>query len=254
MRPLYLDPGYARTVQLDGPALYVTGERRAAGRYPLSRISRVIVRGDVELRTAALLACLEHGVPVVFLDAAGNPRGACFGNHRRERALGSLLRELLELDNWRDYYGVWLAAMERRAILRATSTLRIELRDLRADRAWNGCVNRVAGGHNQKEPARTLYRYLQGLVTAHTAEGLYRAGINADTLYWKRAGLNLVEDIAKLQFWGLHELVQDFVRAKSTDDIAKCLTIAFEQKSMHFDVTLKEWLNQIEQWIRELLV
>lgn len=56
LKPLYLDGTQALTVHLDGPALKVTGSDRCPGRYPLRRLSRVIVSGRVEWDTPALVA------------------------------------------------------------------------------------------------------------------------------------------------------------------------------------------------------
>lgn len=57
MRPLYLDGREPLSVSLDGPAICVRGLKRADGRYPLGRISRVMVSGVVQWQTEALVAC-----------------------------------------------------------------------------------------------------------------------------------------------------------------------------------------------------
>lgn len=61
-RPLYLGAA-ARRVRLDGPALCVDVEGRAAARVPLRRLSRVVAHRAAEWATPALVACLEAGVP-----------------------------------------------------------------------------------------------------------------------------------------------------------------------------------------------
>ena len=67
--------------------------------------------------TAALLACLRAGVPVVFHDAGGQTVGWCFGPRRRETTLANLLREALDLPAGPDLLREWQRTQARREML-----------------------------------------------------------------------------------------------------------------------------------------
>jgi hypothetical protein len=254
MRPLYLDGSQALQVSLDGPALCVEGESRADGRYPLSRVTRVVVRGPVEWRTEALLACLRSGIPVTFLDHRGDAEALCFGARHRERGLGSYLREFLDLANWRDQYAIWFSAMERRAVLNACRALGLRLDDLRPEQARQAILN----SQSRRFWGVRLgpyYRYLKGLLVSHTAEVLSRAGLEADLMCWRREGLNLVLDFARLQEWDLHALVRALLDAapQPRDLSHRALTAAFEAQAAQRDRRIEVCLHSFERWLRELL-
>jgi len=66
LKPLYLHGPPTLEVVLDGPALRVQTESTAPRLFPLRRLSRVIVSGDVMWELPALLACAgNHGKNIV---------------------------------------------------------------------------------------------------------------------------------------------------------------------------------------------
>jgi hypothetical protein len=64
--PLYLAPEGEAWVGLDGPALRVSRLDRAERIFPLRRIARVHTSPRVDSEQAALLACADAGIPVLF--------------------------------------------------------------------------------------------------------------------------------------------------------------------------------------------
>ncbi|NJN48116.1 MAG: hypothetical protein HC808_18385 [Candidatus Competibacteraceae bacterium] len=78
-KPLYLGGGAGLSVDLDGPALRVRRSERAVSWFPLARLARVVSIVTVHWQYSALLACADQGVPVVFVDRAGDVHGYLFG-------------------------------------------------------------------------------------------------------------------------------------------------------------------------------
>jgi hypothetical protein len=175
LRPLYIDCGGA-AVRLEGPALIVEQPQRAAGRFPLRLLSRVVVRGPVPWTMEALFACLAGGVPVTFLSLDGAVVGLCLGRERPEESLALLLDRLTAEPDWAEIYGRWSRAAERRAIVAALRHLRPPPgADLRAESAAALLAAHLPGGDTPG--ARAARRRLEGFLSAHLAELLARAGV-----------------------------------------------------------------------------
>ncbi len=74
-KPLYLDGAQLRRLALEGPALRVEDRRGRRRYYPLTRLSRVLLRGTLVCDTAALTALLAAGLPFGLLDTDGRALG-----------------------------------------------------------------------------------------------------------------------------------------------------------------------------------
>src|SRR5690625_6343858 len=70
IKPLYLAHGRHVRVRNQDDVLVVRSMGRAASIYPFKRLSRVVSANDVHWHNGALLACLQAGVPVSFIDAS----------------------------------------------------------------------------------------------------------------------------------------------------------------------------------------
>ncbi len=175
LRPVYIDRG-ATAVRLEGPALIVEQPEQAAGRFPLRLLSRVVVRGPVPWSMEALFACLAAGVPVTFLSLDGDVVGLCLGRDRPEESLVMLLDRLAGEPAWREVYGRWRHAAERRAIVETARRLGLPLDgDLRPDAARAAMAATMPGGDTPG--ARSAMQRLDGFMAAHLHELLARAGI-----------------------------------------------------------------------------
>jgi len=113
---LYLLGKDPLTVDIDGPALLVKGRMRAPRRFPFQRLSCVIAGRQAEWRSRALLACLEQGIPVIFVDGHGAPAGYLHAVNERASHLDELLRELLDRPDWQEHYESWLRAARVRVL------------------------------------------------------------------------------------------------------------------------------------------
>lgn len=253
MRPLYLAGTDQLQVSLDGPALLVRGPGRADGRYPLSRLSRVVVQGDVEWTTPALLACLRGGIPVAFMDRKGRPLGLCFGA-QRVKGLGSVVRRFLDLPDWRLRYRGWLEAMEWRAALDLAGARGWQLKGMRPSIAWRFLVLRL----QRDFPGRELqiwYRYLERLSESYAAEALARAGFGLELLCWKYRDFNLATSIARVLNWEAHGTIYDLFANTKDGSVPdrRTAAAAFQAGSEMRERRFAALLHSFEQWLPEQL-
>ncbi len=130
-RPLYLLAEAPLGVAVDGPALRVDDPTRAAGRYPLRRVSRVMAGESVAWGSGSLALCLGAGIPVSILNGEGELVGLCLPTRVPSTPFSALLGELAELRCWAEAHANWQLAGERRAVLAALRLARVGVADLR---------------------------------------------------------------------------------------------------------------------------
>ncbi|MEJ5370181.1 MAG: CRISPR-associated endonuclease Cas1 [Bryobacteraceae bacterium] len=150
MRPLYVKGrGDGRWRAKDGSLVY---ERpgQAAVRFPLERVSRVVVRGRAGWGEEVLRACAAGGVVVALLDADGNPEGFLLPWRKKQLKPGQMLEEFLHRRDWQWRFENWRRSEERRAIFkvlpaaRQHAPLRAPDRARQALEAWVGDRRGVA--------------------------------------------------------------------------------------------------------------
>lgn len=217
--PLYLYGRVSTHVGLDGPALLVRRADKAPGRYPLSRIARIIAGQRVEWSADALAACLRHGLPIVFLDRAGEPAGYLHATQSRPSRLDDILNELLDRPDGTQQYTLWLRA-ERMRILHAWRASRSAQGQAVADEAYKELVRQ----HVYREEAGTLgmagAELYRSAVIAYALHHVQRAGAHA--IYWGQHGvpLRLAEDLADLMALSLSLEMRGLGSAAHGDDAA----------------------------------
>lgn len=116
-KPLHLD-GRTHSIEVGavGPALAVArGQHRM--QFPLARLSRILVRGRVHWRGEAIALCLQHRVPLVFLDAQAQPLGAALALQPHPGVLEELLAEFVDRPHWRALYDNWLRSQRLRILM-----------------------------------------------------------------------------------------------------------------------------------------
>ena len=206
--PLYLRGQVATKVVAQGPALRVDRQGKAAVRYPLTRISRIIVNAQVEFSASALSVCMSARIPLVFVDAAGVPTGYVQPAQVAPSRLHGLLCEFLDLLDWDASYQNWRRARRMRLI-----------------RGW-AQAREAAGSavspreHDEKVrlwlyPAANVHvlaswSLYEGALASHVSKRLLQAGV--EPRYWAQNGdlldlradcLALVEMALSLEMDGL---------------------------------------------------
>lgn len=238
----------------DGPALRVVSEGRADGMYPFRLLARVIVCGPVEWDAGALLACLDQGIPVIFLTADGHPRAYCLAAQPRRQPLNDRLEEFLGRPDWHALYENWRRAAERREILGVLKRMGVRAPDLRPDRVTTLLLDKAAAGAG--EVARAAIRYWAGLLAATVATKLFEAGAEAPLLIERRPGWNLPADFARIGAWAHYLWLPEFVGGPpdactepGSAAFRRRLTEIFERHRQETDRRLSLLLNRFVYWL-----
>ncbi len=253
IRPLYLDAAIPWQIRLDdGPALNVCAPGRARSLYPLQRLARVLSPSGAQWSTEALLACLRHGVPVVFHDHTGEPIAWCFGSRKRETTLTSLLREALDQPQWADIVGTWQEAAHRREILGVLRRLGVFSRSLEPPvvRARLCNLHRIRFG----TPAGAWINALSRASSALVAEQLHASVGDPTLIGFAREGLHLAKTFSALLEWRLHGILHQVPitqLAQTEPDRFAAATIGRHATAL--SCACGELIGSLEHYLRERL-
>ena len=205
MKTLYLDGRESLAVRLDGPTLRVSAPERADRLFPLRRVGRVVVRGQVEWSSEALLACADRDVFVTFLTGEGAFRARLSGRRPKGRPLldlGEALEAWLEDAGGAERLRTWLDAEAQHARLRLSrqlygapiSSLAGELRNRIRDQALR---------YVSEQDRERLDRELAGLLASHLETLLTRVGIRPDDALLAVHGIDVSRAAADVLTWSL---------------------------------------------------
>lgn len=253
LKPLYLDGVHPLAVTLDGPAIKVMASGRSPARYPLRRLSRVIVSGTVDWATPALIACLRAGVVVTFLDADGELAGLCVGANTGGVNLHDHLAEFALRPDWPEHYGNWYAAMERRGILSLINRLSLRVDDLRPATVRRFFAKRLGVMAAPRVTQRTV-GYLEAAVAACAARTALDCGIPIALLTDEGTGYRLTRDLGRILAWEARVLA---VRLLSKDwpqgaPTRADLALAVERRMGRFVRLAHECLTYLERTVTAL--
>jgi len=201
-RPLYLGLARGASVDLDGPALLVRAPGRAAVRYPLGRVSRIISHIGVQWCSSALAACLERGIPIIITRPGDGLLGHVLPAVRAPAWVDCDLQEFLDRPDWRDHYANWLRAermrilaeWRRRRVAQGTQVPEETLRELKRRYLYLEELPEISA----------VGEWVIAAIRALAAEQLHKAGLRA--VYWGFGGemLGLLEDLVLLLRFMLH--------------------------------------------------
>lgn len=238
MKVLYLEGRQGVKVLLDGPALRAQSAGRADGRYPLSRLSRIVALGDVVWNPRALLACLHYQVPIAVLDSRGRfvRLRCCVGNG--ERGLARHLGGLLEIARYQTRYQRWLRRAEH--LEREAVAVRYGINDWQHEGLWTR-VNEAQFAQGLRRRPGQYYAYLRGLATAHIASMLSRIGIPADIEMWSKQEYRLLNDLVRLEQWRHVDIVGHCITHGDGRADRRILTKAFESQAAEREQRFAAW-------------
>ena len=195
--PLYLR-GLRRTnVQSDGPSLVVVSEQAAPKRYPFSRISRVISRGNIDWRASALAACINESIPIVFVDGDGAPTGYVLPAAAAPSRLDRVLREAFELPTGVTQYNTWRRAERMRVLTRWRQRRAAQGHEV-DDVAFKELARQYVYLDNDESFRLAGAHVYNAALAGHALEQVVKAG--AQPRYWAHEGtaVELVKDIGHL--------------------------------------------------------
>ncbi len=132
-KPLYLDAAGICQIRAEGPALRCQMHKGPDRFFPLARLSRVLVRGPVNIRGDAMLAIMQAGLPITWLTVQGQVAGYVLtASPRLDALLNQRLEDLAETGELADILENWRLARMRQLIMEEVAPHLGWLRDLRA--------------------------------------------------------------------------------------------------------------------------
>ena len=215
MKPLYLQGSCPLKVTLDGPALRIAQDGVADSRFPLARVSRVIVSGNVSWTTDALLACADEGIFISFLSAAGSTRARWIGRCSKRSAFSQRWIDFVDRPDWEELYHQWSVASRRRAV--RLCALRM---GWSPQQDTGKLISAIIGPLHQRlgHEYRALVRHMRGLARTRALAELTHLGLGADDDALARISPELTAAIQ----WGLHPELSRWIRQESRKPLSHC--------------------------------
>ncbi|MBK8908695.1 MAG: CRISPR-associated endonuclease Cas1 [Rhodospirillales bacterium] len=260
-KALYLD-GAAEPVEvvLDGPALRIRRYARADARAPIRLLGRIVVSGSVAWRTDALLACMDAGVPVVFVAADGAARGWAVGAQGTEEDINLLLEDACLDRDWKGHREDWIRGMERRSLIAAINGLKVHPASMRGPEAWAACEARV-DALNAPVKAAAIAACLKGALSAHVAQLLRGQGIAGRFATGYGAPVRLLDDFTRILAWELWPLVWEAalyfcrhgVKHRTEADVRRRLIRFYEAQAPKMERRFADLFWRFRWHVREVL-
>lgn len=253
MKPLYLDSAEVRRVHLEGPALRVRSRHQADVFFPLGRIARITVVGQVHWHPAALIACMHRDIPITFLSREGGIEGFCFGAGAVQTPLGEQIQGVLAREDWQARLTDWSEGEERRALLRLLRHWRVRAQDLRLKNLR--ATARDAFGASLGDDERPIVKRLEGLLGGLVARMLKKEGLPARFLAAGRGPFDLGAAFRRILLWDLLARVDDLFIHRLYGELPtsrRQWTGVFETVSPAVESQAHGLLGRLTRWIREI--
>ena len=195
--PLYLLGRVTTRVDKDGPALYIHWADRAPARYPFSRICRVITSPRVAWTSRALMGCVEQHIPIVFLDAAGEPLAYLTATVENPSRLDGQIEEFVDRPDWPEQFDHWLRAERMRAI-DAWLTQQSAAGHTVTQHDYLELVHMQIYQWEQAESSLQGQSIFNGALAALAADRIEKAGLKIRYIGYAGQTLDLASTLAKL--------------------------------------------------------
>lgn len=254
MKPLYLRGADLR-VELDGPSLRVSKDRSADRFFPLQRISQVVSNQTVDWSTAALIACVQSGATVSFLDREGRLVARMLGQNALSETLANRLQNLMLRPDWLAEYQLWRSAMHRmaaRSLVRRTGlefdTFPSE-KQLRQMFYEEACSIRAAAANNR------IGRLVQSLLYAMVIQMIFGYGLM--TPYEGEIEFDLCGDFVDILFWDFQLARLAWLESRLQSGVTEApedeeITAFFERRRARTEKLAGGLLRRFHKWLIEL--
>lgn len=255
MKPLYIFGQSPVRIRLDGPALKISTEDAAARLYPLRRVSRVVVSGDVGWETNALLACADAGITVSFLQPDGAPRARLMGRAGERDLLAQRLSDFLDRPDAVALYTQWSQAVSRREARLCAWRLRLPLEA--NNRTIAQVVRRRLATQWDLRAVRRAERRMRGLLSSAVLARLREQGLDRELELLPALPRDIVSMVAwclypELLRWAGSRARRARSQGRGFELERRALVQFFESHSRAVEQALARLLNHLHRWLVEL--
>lgn len=106
-KSLYLMGKTRLNIETDGTRLCIHAEGQPVRPIPYPRISRIISSHNTHWHGQAIIGCLQHGIPIIWLDQHNRPMGDTHPIYQNASELHHSIENYLDLHDWQEHYANW---------------------------------------------------------------------------------------------------------------------------------------------------
>jgi hypothetical protein len=248
-RPLYLHKGSAQKLDLDATRrLRIDRKDLPERRIPLHHVSRIVCSSTLDISSRALMACLQHGIPLAIVDTNGDTLGWCMGSRRKETSMRQLLVHALDDPDWPTHYKVWL---DQQKLAIAVQTLLLCGVPTTAAARYNPRTA-LCNAHFQKHhQACARHVNALALLAQHELAAILAQEVSQPQLLaWHRPGLNLLEDLSQLLSLHAHTDLHHAPLMPAPDQLTPWSIRHYERHTAHWQQRIGQLVYGFEQFLR----
>jgi hypothetical protein len=237
---LVINGNKLQQLDLDGPALRIALQEQSTRLFPLRRLARIHVIGELHCGFEALLHCAEKQIPVAFFGQKGKLRCQLYYPVFENSVLAHWL-EHIEFDHEiRKLYDGWMHLQKLHLLGNigcrdGANTCRQDLAEQRLHHLLNKHWSRT-----QQHEAR---EWLQGMLTVHISQMIVQQGLANQS----RSKRKLLEDLLPIcELWLLYLLVVAIVEQKKPPAVnAHGMSRFYQQHADSIEYTVQRMLAQL---------
>lgn len=243
---LVIDSRKAEKVSLDGPALRIRMQAQSARLFPLRRLSRIHILGELGSGFDALVHCAEHQIPVAFFTVSGKLRCQLYFPVFENSILSHWL-EHVEFDiAAQQHYEEWLLhqSLHLLSLMGCTQGAR-ELRiQLTAEKLNHICKKQLGDKHYQ-----LAMEWLSGMLNVHFSQIIVNHGLSNQS----RGKRKLMEDLIPLYTLWLRYLLADRVLRKQFTINGYTMSNFYQEKADLLEYTARRMLTQLSTRLESII-
>jgi len=190
--PLYL--GNHTEVSLDdGPSLVVSKPELVHYRYPLQRISRLMIASGVCIQADVIPACFIAGISLIWCNRDGSALAVGFPLQGTEQRWAERIAVMMARADWQSCYQAWVAAQQNIALRSLSRRFNIPLAQVKKE-AWLDLVWQQHG--IRRRWAMYLLQAWQAMTALVIVEYWRNLGVQVEQLSSPADGWNVLQDMA----------------------------------------------------------
>jgi hypothetical protein len=248
-RPLYLHNGSAQKLDLDATQrLRIERKDLPERRIPLHHVSRIVCSSTLDICSRALMACMQHGIPLAVVGTNGDTLGWCLGSRRKETGMRQLLTNAMDDPTWPSLYNDWL---QQQKLAIAMQTLLLCGVTTTASARQNPRTA-LCNAHFQKHQQACAHHInaIALLAQHELAAQLAHESCDPQLLAWHRPGLNLMKDIGQLLSLHAHTDLHHAPMLPDQDQLTPWAIRHYEKHTAHWQQRIGQLMFSFEQFLR----
>lgn len=252
MKSLYLNSPEPLYIFIDGSALCVHQESKSLRRYPLSRVSRLVISCQVYWNSKALSKCLDRGIGVNYLSSSGTLDTKATRKKYKTSKLSELWYDFHIDQQSMSHYKVWSRTHRHRAVKLCAWLLGWTPRAGIENIEYT--IKNAALTETELSTVSEFNTRLVGLVNMKIYEVLNFKSIRLVD----EAGFRLHADILHSIEWGLYPEMVNYIR-KASKSISmselnshKSVVVFFENNESTIDFILRDFLIRLQHYLQSV--